>query len=77
MIVDSDLQHLLFQRPTAVQLRSYQIERQASTLRTEAIARVSARAPIRDLFVENPPVEELIARVYAHQRDRQDGGERS
>ena len=34
---------------------------------TEAIARISAEVPIRDLFVEHPPVEELIARVYAHE----------
>lgn len=31
---------------------------------TEAIARLSRRVPVHDLFVENPPVEELIARVY-------------
>ena len=28
------------------------------------IARVAANHPIRDLFVENPPIEEIIARLY-------------
>jgi ABC-2 type transport system ATP-binding protein len=35
---------------------------------TEAIARLSRRVPVHDLFVENPPIEELIARVYASAR---------
>ena len=30
----------------------------------ELIARVTARHEIRDLFVENPPIEEIIARLY-------------
>jgi ABC-2 type transport system ATP-binding protein len=29
------------------------------------IARVTARYPVRDLFVQDPPIEELIARIYA------------
>jgi ABC-2 type transport system ATP-binding protein len=28
------------------------------------IARVAARHPVRDLFVQNPPIEEIIARLY-------------
>lgn len=32
----------------------------------ELIARVSARKAIADLFVENPPIEELIAKYYQH-----------
>ncbi len=28
------------------------------------IARVTARHPVRDLFVQNPPIEEIIARLY-------------
>jgi ABC-2 type transport system ATP-binding protein len=28
------------------------------------IARVAARHPVRDLFVHNPPIEEIIARLY-------------
>jgi ABC-2 type transport system ATP-binding protein len=28
------------------------------------IARVTARHPVRDLFVENPPIETIIARLY-------------
>ena len=30
----------------------------------DLIARVAARHEIRDLFVENPPIEEIIARLY-------------
>jgi ABC-2 type transport system ATP-binding protein len=30
----------------------------------ELIGRVTARYPVRDLFVQNPPIEEIIARVY-------------
>ena len=29
------------------------------------IARIAARYPVHDLFVQDPPVEELIARIYA------------
>ena len=32
---------------------------------TEAIARLSSRYDVRDLLVEHPPVEELIAQLYA------------
>ena len=28
------------------------------------IARVTDRHPVRDLFVENPPIEEIVARLY-------------
>jgi len=31
----------------------------------QLIARITARNPVRDLFVENPPIEEIIARLYA------------
>lgn len=30
----------------------------------ELIARVAAQHPVRDLFVENPPIEEIIAQLY-------------
>jgi ABC-2 type transport system ATP-binding protein len=30
----------------------------------ELIARVTARHAVRDLFVENPPIEEIVARLY-------------
>lgn len=30
----------------------------------ELISRITARYAIRDLFVENPPIEEIIARIY-------------
>ncbi|MCC2672553.1 MAG: transporter, partial [Armatimonadetes bacterium] len=32
------------------------------------IARITARYPVRDLFVQNPPIEEIIARLYAGAR---------
>ncbi len=32
---------------------------------TELISRLTARYDVRDLFVENPPIEEVIARLYA------------
>ncbi len=31
---------------------------------TELISRLTARYAVRDLFVENPPIEEVIARMY-------------
>lgn len=31
----------------------------------ELIARITARHPVRDLFVENAPIEEIISRLYA------------
>jgi len=34
----------------------------------ELISRVSARHAIRDLFVENPPIEEIVARIYGERR---------
>ena len=34
----------------------------------ELIARITARHEIRDLFVENPPIEEIIARLYGQVR---------
>ena len=33
----------------------------------DLIARVSAAYPTRDLFVENPPIEETVARVYGQE----------
>jgi ABC-2 type transport system ATP-binding protein len=30
----------------------------------ELIARITARHPVRDLFVENPPIETIVARLY-------------
>jgi len=35
----------------------------------ELIARVTARYAVRDLFVENPPIETIVARLYATQAD--------
>jgi ABC-2 type transport system ATP-binding protein len=34
---------------------------------TELIGRVTAGHEIRDLFVENPPIEQIIARLYREQ----------
>lgn len=35
------------------------------------IGRLCARFPVRDLYVENPPIEEVIARLYAKANDGQ------
>ena len=32
------------------------------------IGRITARHPVRDLFVENPPIEEIIARMYEQEQ---------
>jgi len=32
------------------------------------ISRITARHPVSDLFVQNPPIEEIIARLYAEAR---------
>ena len=33
----------------------------------ELIARVTAAHPVRDLFVENPPIEEIVANIYGRE----------
>lgn len=38
------------------------------------IARVCERYPVRDLFVENPPIEEIIAELYARSSARGEAG---
>ena len=35
----------------------------------ELIARIASRHPVRDLFVENPPIEEIVARMYSGERE--------
>ena len=34
----------------------------------DLIARITAQHPVRDLFVENTPIEEIISRLYAENR---------
>ena len=34
----------------------------------DLIARIASRHPVRDLFVESPPIEEIVARMYDEQR---------
>lgn len=34
----------------------------------DLIARVTARHGVKDLFVENPPIEEIVARIYGTER---------
>jgi len=36
----------------------------------ELISRITAQYKVRDLFVENPPIEEIIARLYQAQESR-------
>jgi len=38
----------------------------------DLIARVTARHAVLDLFVENPPIEEIIARIYSDQQASKD-----
>ena len=38
----------------------------------QLIARIARNYPVHDLFVENPPIEAIVARIYA-QRPRTDG----
>jgi ABC-2 type transport system ATP-binding protein len=45
----------------------------AEVATTELISRLTARHAVRDLFVENPPIEEVIARLY--QQNGQQNGE--
>jgi len=33
------------------------------------IGRITANHPVRDLFVQNPPIEEIVARLYAEERE--------
>jgi ABC-2 type transport system ATP-binding protein len=35
---------------------------------SELIARITADHEVRDLFVENPTIEEIVARMYAENR---------
>ena len=39
-----------------------------ATSPAELIGRITSKHAIRDLFVENPPIEEIVARLYARQR---------
>ena len=40
----------------------------------QLISRLTARYPIRDLFVQNPPIEEIIARLYGqHAEEHAEG----
>ena len=34
----------------------------------DLIARIASNHPVRDLFVESPPIEEIVARMYEEQR---------
>jgi len=41
----------------------------AAVSTAELVGRVSARYPVRDLYVQNPPIEEIIARIYGDRGD--------
>jgi viologen exporter family transport system ATP-binding protein len=43
----------------------------AEVTAAELIGRITARHAVRDLFVENPPIEEVIARLYQSQQTSQ------
>jgi len=40
------------------------------------ISRIAAKYPVRDLFVENPPIEEIIARLYKQLEEEQSRDDR-
>jgi ABC-2 type transport system ATP-binding protein len=69
LLLDLEDPHLDLQDPDAEVLRR---DGQRVTLRfdparvspAQLISRLTARYPIRDLFVQNPPIEEIIARLY-------------
>ncbi len=41
----------------------------ATVSTAELVGRVSSRHPVRDLYVQNPPIEEIIARIYGDRGD--------
>lgn len=69
LIVDLEEEHAAFSDPDAELM-----ERDGGRLSlrfdpsrvspAELIGRIAARYPVRDLFVQNPPIEEIIARLY-------------
>jgi ABC-2 type transport system ATP-binding protein len=69
LLLDLEDPDLLPEDPDATVLRR---DGQRVTLRfdpaqvspAQLISRLTARYPIRDLFVQNPPIEEIIARLY-------------
>jgi ABC-2 type transport system ATP-binding protein len=69
LLLDLETPTLDLQDPDAEVLRR---DGQRVTLRfdpaqvspAQLISRLTARYPIRDLFVQNPPIEEIIARLY-------------
>jgi ABC-2 type transport system ATP-binding protein len=70
LLLDLEDPNLTLEDPDAEVLRR---DGQRVTLRfdparvspAQLISRLTARYPIRDLFVQNPPIEEIIARLYA------------
>ncbi|MCC7493524.1 MAG: ATP-binding cassette domain-containing protein [Fimbriimonadaceae bacterium] len=73
LIVDLEIPDLAVSDPEAavVQVDGRRVELRFDPARTPAaalIGRLAARYPIHDLFVEHPPIEELIARLYEQQR---------
>ena len=76
LLLDLEEAELELQDPDAEVLRR---DGQRVTLRfdpakvspAQLISRLTARYPIRDLFVQNPPIEEIIARLYGeHENGR-------
>jgi ABC-2 type transport system ATP-binding protein len=43
--------------------------RPEETSAAELISRITAQHAVRDLFVENPPIEEVIAQIYGEKKD--------
>ena len=73
LIVDLEEQDAVVSDPDAVVTRreGHRVHlsfdpRRVST--ADLITRIASRHPVRDLFVESPPIEEIIARMYDEQR---------
>jgi ABC-2 type transport system ATP-binding protein len=69
LTIDLEDEHAEISDPDATVIRregprvslSYDPERVSTAA---LIARITAAAPVKDLFVQNPPIEEIIARIY-------------
>ena len=69
LIVDLQKDHHIISEPNAIFMKkdghrvwlSYD---PTKTTTPELIANITAKYAIRDLYVENPPIEEIIARFY-------------
>jgi len=72
LIIDFDTEGVVVSDPHAevVTQQGHRVElrfKPELTSAADLISRISSKQPVRDLFVENPPIEEIIARMYEDQ----------